>query len=547
MNDAVTVTYGGCCGRHAGGLQASLPMGMLLMLLLRSALLASTAGGSGHNGAPPSVPPGFDCALAHLQADFARQLQPWRRDEEHAALADALQLSSCPAAAAAAAPLAGGGAAGYRRYDSSRATRQPQHNLVVDCAAGDDSRGAGSSSAPLRTLMPAVQAARQLDGPVEIEVRGVCYLNETLHLNASDSHLTIRGAGADGATLVGGQLLEFSAAWRRSSIATKRCSIWERPLRSPAGSTTGRALRIAGRAATLARFPNAEPERDIYPTGWINDAANSHWLPPGALANPTLSAIESRPWLVRNDTLSIMDRWMVGVGGRCSDMSPAAGYWCIDDPTGWMGSGDVHRHPSGLTYWRSDSNSASESTYSLYPIRSSDDGSNDDDGEDGKENPSAPPPPPPPPASLLPNAPYANPSSVRLTAFGTGDHWFTWSFDEITYTEDGVRKTSPSVFAPFYTHTTHKRKPVYLPRHARDNTGKTQNKTTTRLYHCIAQGNHTFMFGRGGNQGAEGFDAAAEWYVEGPLEELVRKTASFFEFSPCLSRACLGKMIVLYI
>ena len=52
------------------------------------------------------------------------------------------------------------------------------------------------------------------------------------------------------------------------------------------------------------------------------------------------------------------------------------------------------------------------------------------------------------------------------------------------------------------------------------------------------------MFGRGGNQGAEGFDAAAEWYVEGPLEELVRKTASFFEFSPCLSRACLGKMIV---
>jgi glycine/D-amino acid oxidase-like deaminating enzyme len=27
----------------------------------------------------------------------------------------------------------------------------------------------------------------------------------------------------------------------------------------------------------------------------------------------------------------------------------------------------------------------------------------------------------------------------------------------------------------------------------------------------------------------------------------VRKTASFFEFYPCLSRACLGKMIVLYI
>jgi hypothetical protein len=30
-------------------------------------------------------------------------------------------------------------------------------------------------------------------------------------------------------------------------------------------------------------------------------------------------------------------------------------------------------------------------------------------------------------------------------------------------------------------------------------------------------------------------------------EASVRKTASFFEFSLCLSRACLGKMIVFYI
>ena len=30
----------------------------------------------------------------------------------------------------------------------------------------------------------------------------------------------------------------------------------------------------------------------------------------------------------------------------------------------------------------------------------------------------------------------------------------------------------------------------------------------------------------------------------GSLDEAVRKTASFFEFSLCLSRACLGKMMV---
>ena len=75
-----------------------------------------------------------------------------------------------------------------------------------------------------------------------------------------------------------------------------------------------------------------------------------------------------------------MDRWMAGVGGHCNDMEPAAGYWCIDDPTGWMGSGDVHRHPRGLSYYNS-------------------------------KTPASGP-------SLLPHAPYAQTSSARLTAFG---------------------------------------------------------------------------------------------------------------------------------
>ena len=101
-----------------------------------------------------------------------------------------------------------------------------------------------------------------------------------------------------------------------------------------------RALRFdGGQAAILARYPNANPERQIFPAGWI-PSPGARWLPPNHTADgPTLSAIESRPEYVRNDTLGIQDRWMIGVGGRCSDMEPQCGYWCIDDPSGWMGAG----------------------------------------------------------------------------------------------------------------------------------------------------------------------------------------------------------------
>ena len=138
-------------------------------------------------------------------------------------------------------------------------------------------------------------------------IEGVCYLGETLQVNGSDSGLTIRGTA--GATLVGGQPLVFSGAWRRSALTpanrTAPHSIWERSLKAnTAPATLVRSLRIAEQAATLARYPNADPERDIYPTGWINDAARSRWLAPNLTdVGVTVSAIESRPWLVRNDTL----------------------------------------------------------------------------------------------------------------------------------------------------------------------------------------------------------------------------------------------------
>jgi hypothetical protein len=405
---------------------------MALPLLSRAALLLLLAPQAApRNGAPAAAPAGFDCALGRLQLEFARSLQPFRRGEDFSALSDALQLSSCPGSVTAEAAVHTPAAAAGPRQPNS-----PVNVLIVDCGGSD-----GSSSSSDEKLHAAVAQARTLAGPTEVQVHGVCYLQSALQLTAADSGLIIRGADGSGATLVGGKPLQFSGPWRQSTRKPANSSsqhvIFERPLahaqkQAPQATGRVRALRLDGQPCTLARYPNGDSSRDLFPVGWVA-AARDVWIPPNSSATPpTASAIESRPHLVRNDTLGILDRWEMGIGGRCDDMSPPAGYWCINDPSGWMGAGDVHRHPRGLIYRHNGETAA---------------------------------------ASLLPHAPYANASAARLTAFSTGDHWFTWHFDEMTE-------------------------------------------------HADHDGNRSLIFGRGGTQGAEGFDSAAQWYIDGPIEEL---------------------------
>ena len=136
-------------------------MGMLQLVLL-------TLGGAGssiRNGAPPSAPAGFDCALAQLQLEFARQQQPFRQASDFQALADALQLGvgGCSPAAASA-----GGAGGRGPADTDPYQGAGLQLVAVDCGAGDDRAGDGQAGAPLRSLPAAVLAARKLHGPATL-------------------------------------------------------------------------------------------------------------------------------------------------------------------------------------------------------------------------------------------------------------------------------------------------------------------------------------------------------------------------------------------
>ena len=69
-------------------------------------------------------------------------------------------------------------------------------------------------------------------------------------------------------------------------------SVWVADLPSlPAGAPpTMTALRINGHRVTLARFPNANPELDIFPKGYISSAS---WLPPAP--GPTTTSTPAAP------------------------------------------------------------------------------------------------------------------------------------------------------------------------------------------------------------------------------------------------------------
>ena len=81
------------------------------------------------------------------------------------------------------------------------------------------------------------------------------------------------------------------------------------------------------------------------------------------------------------------------------------------------------------------------------------------------------------PGKLLPNQPYADPVGATVHAWRPG-HWYSWMFEVNGTTPDG-----------------------------------------------------NFTFGRGGNQGGEGADTAAEWWIENVLEELDAPNEFFYDKS----------------
>ena len=99
----------------------------------------------------------------------------------------------------------------------------------------------------------------------------------------------------------------------------------------PAGAPpTMTALRINGHRATLARFPNANPETDIFPKGYIGAAKG--WLPPapGPVANETYT-VDLAALGLADPGRGVYINYTVGIGGNADRYTPPRAYWASSD------------------------------------------------------------------------------------------------------------------------------------------------------------------------------------------------------------------------
>eukprot|EP00041_Stephanoeca_diplocostata_P018365 m.384320 g.384320 ORF g.384320 m.384320 type:complete len:858 (+) comp20990_c0_seq2:333-2906(+) len=95
------------------------------------------------------------------------------------------------------------------------------------------------------------------------------------------------------------------------------------------------SLRVNGYRATRARYPNADPVRDVFPTGWVTGKSGS--IPPNFAFNTQVVNVEL-PHVYPGGGASdpygphgFAGDYRIGVGGMCSKLTPPESYWCQPD------------------------------------------------------------------------------------------------------------------------------------------------------------------------------------------------------------------------
>lgn len=171
--------------------------------------------------------------------------------------------------------------------------------VFVDATNGKDDQPmaptAGSIGTPFKTVAAAIEFTRErrakspgMAATVFLRGNAVHYLSNTISLTAADSRLTIAGYNGEPAVVSGGVLVQ--ATWEENSNGIYVADLSKVNL--PAGVPAlqfGDPLSGSGSITRgiLARFPNANPEIDLFPTGYV--MAKAQWRPPlyrGMACNP---------------------------------------------------------------------------------------------------------------------------------------------------------------------------------------------------------------------------------------------------------------------
>jgi hypothetical protein len=130
-----------------------------------------------------------------------------------------------------------------------------------------------------------------------------------------------------------------------SGRRTPAANVWRAPVPMAALAATGGVmpeLRVNGARATRARFPNADPERDLFPTGWVT-GGGTRWAPPKPSPPIAPVLVSNAAIALRNSTQNVA--YSGALGGPCHVFDPPFSYWCAAKPAG--GGGFQYYVPGG--------------------------------------------------------------------------------------------------------------------------------------------------------------------------------------------------------
>jgi len=218
-------------------------------------------------------------------------------------------------------------------------------NIYVDSNSGSDTNP-GTMDQPLKTIASAVELSRKAGKePVILLRQGTFFLQSPIYLDSRDSGLTIQNYAGEEVWLSGGVSLK-DLAWQPHQV-DENANIWKADVKKYNLDKVF-ALRVNGSRVSPARYPNANPEVEFWPIGYLK-SNKTDWLPPKISPKPN-------PAMIVNVTLynrswdDYFDHYGGGIGGTCSIYDPPFSYWCQTRFGGGCGGCTTWNIPGGLNY-----------------------------------------------------------------------------------------------------------------------------------------------------------------------------------------------------
>ena len=248
---------------------------------------------------PPALPADAKCGWRKLAHKYATILRP----DAAQLVGDALQIAAfCNESAPLPLP---------RPPPSPQAVSLTALHVYV----GDD-------------IAAAIARARAT-GVKTVYLRGGVHHTSKITLGAADSGLTLAAYPGESPWLSGGVALK-GLQWKR-----EQGRVWSASLAHLGVDATVASLRVDGQRLSPARYPNADPEKDFWPTGYLT-SSESFKSDGGDWLDPTIDPGPPNPATEVNVTVRGWDdqfrTYSGGIGGTCAIYTPPFSFWCASPP-----------------------------------------------------------------------------------------------------------------------------------------------------------------------------------------------------------------------